>query len=552
MVLSESGLANPGNGVYDITIYPKWPVSAVTLEDFFKYLRGGDGEDGTPGVKMAAVDTLYVEEADWMKYNVAPVRALAKVRSVGTVRDTTYEYVNPYSGGCTLIVTGPGPVALASCKVTFTDQAGNTYTKVSDECGYIYLLRSELPDWTAGSPSMADLSARTKPARFEYDGKAIEDASKIAATCGVPYKVGLKVDMTGSRCSRTSLIATYSVTRTVEGVEEASWGGVDFPYYDLDGNGYFFYRSLGALTKFRKYSFSSHDPYSSSAVLGDHFVTFFDYTCEDSWDRPEGTEPSDITESVVFGDGENPTTVDVHYLPVEKDHNDYHCASLTPDYGLKVTSATRTVIPEYTTIGDLDVTGFKGGEGDEACTSYNEKLVTTADGSAKVQVNKTNYEVILGQTSFNVAFDYSTFGHVYKYNSYYDESTDTFRFKRYDSLLDYLEAENLTKSRYNATVFTIKGTLGGVFISNSVNVPLVSVSGSLSTKDEDVSILIRNVYNGFEVSFDNFTFNGDVFYKGVKGKFVYDESNPYVASCVLGSKTYTFQAIMDSKSAPLP
>jgi len=48
------------------------------------------------------------------------------------------------------------------------------------------------------------------------------------------------------------------------------------------------------------------------------------------------------------------------------------------------------------------------------------------------------------------------------------------------------------------------------------------------------------------ISFDN------VFYGGFKGTFIYDESNPYVASCRIGDQTYTFQAIKDAKSAPLP
>lgn len=59
-------------------MYPKWPRTAVSIYDFFKYLRGSDGESGT---MMSVVDTLYVEEVDWSKYNVAPVRSLAKVNS---------------------------------------------------------------------------------------------------------------------------------------------------------------------------------------------------------------------------------------------------------------------------------------------------------------------------------------------------------------------------------------------------------------------------------------------------------------------------------------
>jgi hypothetical protein len=48
-VLSDNGLENPGNGVYDVTKYPLWPRESVSLNDFYDYLRGKRGIDGKDG-----------------------------------------------------------------------------------------------------------------------------------------------------------------------------------------------------------------------------------------------------------------------------------------------------------------------------------------------------------------------------------------------------------------------------------------------------------------------------------------------------------------------
>ena len=62
---------------------------------------------------------------------------------------------------------------------------------------------------------MSDLSARTKPTSFSFGGKTITDAGKIAATCGVPYKVDVSVRMTGSSWEMTTVTADYEITRIV-------------------------------------------------------------------------------------------------------------------------------------------------------------------------------------------------------------------------------------------------------------------------------------------------------------------------------------------------
>lgn len=549
LVLSDEGVENPGNGVYDLEAYPKWPRSAVSEKDFFEYLRGGDGE---PGGKLAATDTLYVEEADWTKYNVAPVRALAKVRMNGAVKDTTYEYVNPYSGGCAMIVTGPGPVVIPDCTVKFKDQTGRSYTLKSDALGYIYINRADLPVWNEGSPSMADLAARTRPESFSFGGKVIDDPARIASTCGVPYQVGLSVRMTGASWSDDRLSADYQATRTVEGKVETGWGGKNYPDSDDNGLGYFYYRSLGDLRNFRKYTFGANSfvRQPNDYCQGDHFIQFKAKSAENLWQRPVGTTPSEEMVNVVFGDGEKPSVVGVNHIPVSVSGSSARYLDFIPDYGLRCVSETKAVNPEYCLFGAFNVSGLKGGDGDAAFTSNNGKLVWSEDKAEKVAVNKTNYELILGQTSFSFSFDYSTFGHVYHKKAYYDESTDTFRFKRYDSFLDYLDAVKPTATQSDVTTFIISGRLGGVSIRNTVGISLYVNNGVLKGSSVE-SVTIRNLYDRFDLQFAQFRFR-DAYYGTTKGEFRYSESNPYVATCELDGKKYVFQAIKDGVSAPLP
>lgn len=548
IVLSDNGLDNPGNGVYDIETYPKWPRTAVSEKDFYEYLKGKDGEDGKNAPKMASVDTMYVEEADWTKYNVAPVRALAKVASRGraAVKDTTYEYVNPYTGGASLVVTGPGPVLLAGCEVTFKDQAGNSYTKTSDALGYIYLDKNELPVWTEGSPGAGDLSMRTRPESFRVGDKEITDPSLIAATCAVPYRVGVTVEMTDSEWRESTVDVKYDIARVVEGKTETSWSGIEYPHCDINsGQGYFFYRSVGDIARLGKLM---TDVYGAPRMAGDHFLELGSDNVKSFWIRPVGTEASKTTQSVSFGDGVAPSKLDIHYLPVVRRSNGMYYESHTPDYGMEVVSESKTIIPEYCLIGSLDIKGKKGGEGDEAYTSHNNKLVLSDDGAAKVPVNRTNYELILGQTSFSFAFDYSTFGHVYRRNSYYDEETKTFRFTRYDTMIDYLKATDETWSDMCVTTFENSGNLNDVKIRNTVKVILSVKDGVIQNPDE--IFLIRNVYDGFDITFSNFMFR-DVYYGGKSGKFRYSESTPYRADCTLGDENLVFQAIKDARSACL-
>lgn len=253
---------------------------------------------------------------------------------------------------------------------------------------------------------------------------------------------------------------------------------------------------------------------------------------------------------VTFGDGENPSIVGVHHVPASVSGSHARYEDFVPDYGMRGTSADGTVIPEYCALGSFDVTGLKGGDGDNAFTSYNDKAVVSDDGTQKVAVNKTNYELILGQTSFSFSFDYSTFGHVYLRKSYYDAESGVFRFKRYDTLRDYLSDTKPSVNGLNATTLEISGKLGGVSIKNTVGVNMIVNNGDIQAASK-ASVIIRNLYDGFELKFSQFRYL-DAYYGKTTGKFRYDEKQPYVASCTLGGDSYTFQAIKDGVSAPPP
>ena len=92
--------------------------------------------------------------------------------------------------------------------------------------------------------------------------------------------------------------------------------------------------------------------------------------------------------------------------------------------------------------------------------------------------------------------------------------------------------------------------LGGVSIKNTVGVSLYVSNGNIQAASRG-PFIIRNVYNNFELQFVQFKYR-DAYYGKTTGKFRYKEADPYVASCTLGDDTYTFQAIKDGVSAPLP
>ena len=251
MVLSPEGLPNPENGVYDVTEYPNWPATAVAETDFWLYLKGKDGVDETAEPASGSLtlqDTVYLERVDPAKYNVAPVITLSK-----TVNGkTTYEYVNPWSGSAAFIVTGPGPVIVPNCTVTFTDMKGNAYTKTSDAAGYIYLPRKELPVYSLGDPSALDnpddIHNGTRPSSFSFGTTTVTDPARIASTTKVPYQVDLVTELTGAKLISESSYAGYTVKRVIEGVtEEVNFISTDANMTASYNNNVFkYYRNKGA------------------------------------------------------------------------------------------------------------------------------------------------------------------------------------------------------------------------------------------------------------------------------------------------------------------
>jgi len=465
-----------------------------------------------------------------------------------------------------LLVTGPGPVVIPNCKVKFIDQAGSAYEKTSDSNGYIYLQQSELPDYAAGDPSVTDISARTKPVSFSFGSTTITDQAKIAKTCGVPYKVGLEISMTGSSWERTVVTADYVLKRMVEGVEESSWGGLTFPEGNPStGLGYFYYRVKGDVSTFISNGAFQKGLSLDKMYAGDHFVVitnplkdYGDYsssTVRDgfvTWERDLGTVQSSRAEKATWGDGSEPQVVDVHYVMLGNKNAAYswdRYYQYFPDYGLSVQSEEMTIIPEYCTMGALDVSGLKD---TDPYLSYNGKPVSDPDaGDAPVRVSLTNYELVLGKTSFCFDFDWSSFGHVYLKGSEYDSSEKVFRFERFDSLKEYLEEYVRDRAPYSGTfeygvsTFRNSGMLGDVKVDNNVRVtPVLDADkGTMYLKEP---CLIRNVYDGFNLMFTDWEL-WDIFYGGAEGTFSYEEG-AYVAGCTLEGNAYSFQAIVDGKS----
>ncbi len=549
-VLSDSGLANPGNGVYDIDEYPTWPKSAVEVSDFWLYLRGKDGVDGKDGQDgqdgqdghdaQPTAKMEYNEEVDADKYNLAPVRALMKIKtaSKAAAADTTYEYVNPYSGGCAFIVTGPGPVIIPNCEVVFKDVSGKTYTKTSDGNGFIYLSREELPEWTAGSKTA---STPSKPLSFKFSGKTVSDASMIGETCKVPYRVNLEVEMTTATLDAYYVNATNSLTRIVEGVRESSWGGVDYPFWNESSKcGYKYYRSESAIASYyaavgSRPSFEDGIANSADALTAANNSSIL----KDSYNRKGTYSDGESTDYdyFMYGNGANPSQVNVQaaVYTISSSGGKLTISKPDPDYGLEIRTSRQTHIPEIRYIGDLDFTSMRAMTKPRYDDPENE--------DANVTIPYTYYDVVMGETEFSGAFDLSTFGQCYIEGEGTLEG-DTFRFERYSSLDDY-------RSAY-----------GNSSLQGYVNV----VGTHNKTKIDNHSALrndiwsISDVYDGLEVIFGSSTSShqatgrmryGKVSYAGDYAVFNYNEGS---FSCYLSGKFCSSTSILtvyDGKTMPL-
>lgn len=540
-VTSPDGLENPGNGVYDKETYPKWPKDKVSLADFWMYLRGKDGSDGKDGedgeIKVNVSDTSYVHEALPDRYNLAPVRAVVIHESASKRK---YDFVNPVTGGVAYAVTAPGPVLIPNCEVTFSDALGNVYAKTSDDEGYLYLKRNELPVYHEGDPSAYENPL--KPLSFKFDGKTVTDESKIARTCVVPYRIDIVMDNTSPALEGWSVVVDYNLFRIVEGKRET----MPFAQYWKDG-GFTLFANVRDSTIMVESGVESPfvmTNFTTGTMRGDWHErpVFDDSSVSDTYFREE-LESSDKKE-----------TVSVHYAMSYHNHvQEKFC------YGTKVVSGSRFHLPEIRRVGGFKATELKAGE--NPSLSYNGKSVVTEDGFP-VNVNKTNYELVLGQTSFHFIMDWDSFGQCYhdEWSFEEDGSGGTYRAKRYASLKEYVRAE-YGISHYESTIGYLvnKGSLQGTEIHTSAKVSICLKNGEIV---EGESMRINNVYDGFEICLSNneslnFSDNMvkviDVAYVSARGRFRYDKDRfPYKASCSLGKSSYEFQAIKDGVSVRYP
>lgn len=577
MVLSYQGLVNPGNGVYDLEEYPLWPKDKIDLSDYYDYLRGRNGDDGEDGKDgkdgESYKETIYIENVVDGYYNVAPVNSLMLIswNTATSAIDTTYETVSPITGGAAFIVTSDGGAILPGCQVTFTDLTGKTtYTKTSDEDGYIYLTRDELPEYKAGDPSGFNKNNAVKPTSFTFNGKTITDETRIAKSCIVPYRVNLEFpsdtyDVNISGYPHEDVVWNANVSRIVEGKPVVVRGRnttntvvtVGCGRAVLDNKkqpyGYFNYMNK-ADSQTNSVALASSSISKDGKILlqaGAYYSSSQAVTVQYQLKRPVVDDGSISTmyRTLSYGDGANPAQISVHYTVGTS-------ATITPDYGMKITNPFKVHVPELRRMGNLDVTGKTG-----SSISYNGKTVRDLNDESTVEVNRSNYELVIGKTSFSFGFDLSSFGQCYIRKTFVKEENGekVIEFQRYDSLMSFLSSTStIITSRQTLTNFRNSGYLNGSKIDNSITIyyrPLSNRSLEIFALENDVEgpCLIRNVYDGFNLKFDNVEVNlggsNIVSYAPVSGTFHYVEGE-YVAKPELGGMTYRVQTIIDGKTDP--
>lgn len=491
-VKSDGGLPNPGNGVYDPEEYPCWPKDATSVEDFYRYLSGKDGKDGE-GAKPQEDDGSYMERVDGTRYNVSPVISMSK----GTGGPRTYEYVNPFSGGAAFIVTGPGPVIIPDCEVTFTTMDGTvSYTKTSDASGYVYLTRSELPDWYEGAPSAADdstdISSGVKPLSFTFGDRKVTDASKIAPTCKVPYKVGLGMEIVGGSLRNYRSLVRYEVHRIVEGRKEEEPFVMSSPRGIVDdyrGCGYLhtvpasfrYYRNEGAVRAIRAVYATAQEignQAPSSAVGDSEMLSFFSTISRlspgevPSQERSVGSES---TYSPSFGDGANPEKVSVDDPFVYLNKGTLLLRNLRPDYGLSVKDRQRKVhVPSIARLPET--------------------------------IRNASYVWKSGHTTLTFELDWDAIDAlevVDQYSGAWDGDVYSYGYEPFGELSG--RPESLFSS------FSAKGKFNGSVIDSKVGIAWRK------------PVVFTDIYDDFSVTVADVT-GGAVLFKGMGGKFKHDAS----------------------------
>ena len=492
-VTSEDGLENPGNGIYDIGEYPCWPKDAISVEDFYKYLTGRDGRDGADASSELQEEPFYSERVDGSKYNVAPVIALC--RTSGGNR--SYEYVNPFSGGAAFVVTGPGPVIIPGCEVAFTTMdGGKVYTKTSDESGYVYLTRDELPDWYDGAPSAADdstdICSGVRPLSFRFGNVVVTDAGKIASTCKVPYKVCLTMELAEGMLKGGYSLAMYEVRRIVEGEKEEGCflkGNPKVIVNDHRGYGclhqvtssYSYYRNEGSVKRIRDLYAASDEVHSSlpPASSGDGELSgFFGSIARLSPSELPScvrTVGSESYFSPSFGDGAEPAVVDVNEAFIYLGGGLLRPRTYRPDYGMTVTDGGKKVhVPSITRLPET--------------------------------LTRKGYVWKSGHTTLTFELDWNSIGKLKVADGYggsWEGDSYTYPYVPFNDMLKY------TGTGFSS--FRAKGKFNGSVIDSEVAI------------DWRKPVVFTDIYDKFSVSISDVSSNF-VMFSGLSGNFDYDAS----------------------------
>lgn len=518
-VLSDSGLANPDNGVYDLEEYPLWPDTAVDISDFWLYLKGRDGIDGEGAGGYALADTAFLDRVDSKKYNVASVIALSKTSG----GKTEYEYVNPISGGAAFIVTGPGPVIIPNCEVVFTDMTGtHTYTKTSDSQGYVYLTREELPEWAEGLPSAKDdpdnPGSGVKPVSFSYGSTTVTDESKIASTCKVPYQVGLEIVTKIAYLRYYDTNTDFSVYRIVEGMRETEPFIITLSRLSSPGNKSYNQNDLGFWPKVNSSVFSYYRNKgveiilsrvaSTGTLMGDLSKLEADATVDWFSDlnhlcgerdyeytmrrhkvsRGRSLNGSETWFRADFGDGSSPAVVGVYDLMIQNAKGQIYSGtgSVMPDYGLSVTDSEREVMnPPFFSMPN-DVSG-----------SF---VWDSGHTSLRLSLSSEALSELKGTTVYPGGGNWSSDGKRYSFSK-----------SKFGSAYS---------SPYSS--FSVRGKYNGSNVNSTVS---FSLFGSLTLTD---------VYDGFNMSVADYM-DGSIMVSGFSGKFNYNrgDENAYAFGCAI-------------------
>lgn len=516
-----NGLDNPDNGIFDKKGYEKWPSYANAIDDFYRYMRGKNGNDGFDGADGADVFinkiiTYSLGKLDKNRFNLVTVATLRRMRkeSLTSPIDTTYEYVNPISGGLALILLGPGPSILPNSTVKVIDVLGNDHTLTSDNYGYIYMTRNELPEWHEGAPS-GDTDLR--PYSLTFGGKTYGEEA-FAPNCKIPYRVDIDVRVDSAYLANTGTTLVYHRNRVIEGkVEESPWPGqITWPTtsssYPLVRNEYYladtdyagsqiFYKSLYTYNWI--ISFDDVAKYTEANLLSNRFAGYVSGDDPDKMDiSRRNAEPGKSNKVYAsyrfgsgYGDGSYPPRMEVG-ASVRLDSPSY-----CPDYGSNwfsyLCDKKVVEVPELTYIGDLDTASV---------------IPVRYSSTGETQMKKgTRYEIALGETSFYVRFNPETFGQTYVSRMYRMSGNDLsmpnvsemLMFPKYDSFMELL-ASGIIKPSDFGWYYRSSGKLGGVSLNNyGYFSSLDCMSGVTSNLR---SWELKNIYDGFQIIFQYFGF----------------------------------------------